>query len=338
MKQITISANNLFQAGEKLGFKEQQSIWKFYKFNESYTRKKYGIKFEKFSARLKPLKKQIIKSTPAAWEYLQGLARGSRLNLNFIIAMNSYDLLDNGCFGTSIGRQKCTTASYHSKTNSWLAYNDEWDPAFLPYLNLITYKLPRLSFTSLLMFPGELGGYGTGFNSHGLIYANNTLTLKTDGFGLPLLAALFEINQSKTSDEFLKRLEKIKTGSSVNLNFLEKNLITLVEHRRDGKNYIVQKKSGYLVHANHALPSSCFFGEEKFPNLRSQARWQRAQQIIEKEKIIDGKKALEKILFDTRGKYVINNTDVMASCAYDLGTKTLTIKPRGSSLQTVAIY
>lgn len=316
MKIASIQAKNYREAGEAVAKKLPGECRLFFRFIKKTIPKRFSLSWKKYLLYISPLLPQIKKHTPDAWEYVNGISQGSKIPLIEILAVNAYDLLDNMHHKKQSASPKhCTTVLYRSKVLSWLAYTDEWDKNYRPYYILLRVKLPRYSF-SVFTFPLELPGYVTGFNSYGLVYASNTLHLKNDGYGIPLPFALFSLHSSKTSSQYLRSLKAMPLGSSVNINFLEKQFISSVERRRDGKIFAQKKTKGFLVHANHPVPKSIFQGEELRNAVRSLARFNRATALME-QNITKPQDAVKKIISDTQGKYPIFHDDVLLRACYD---------------------
>ena len=316
MKIVAIQAKNYREAGEAVAKKLPGECRFFLRFIKKTIPKRFFLSWKKYLLYISPLLPQIKKCTPDAWEYMNGISQGSKTPLIEIFAVNAYDLLDNMHHKKQGASPKhCTTILFRSKIQSWLAYTDEWDKRYRPYYILLRVKLPRYSF-SAFTFPLELPGYITGFNSYGLVYASNTLHLKNDGYGIPLPFALFSLHKSKTSSQYLRSLKTMPLGSSVNINFLERQSISLVEYRRDGKIFIQKKINGFLVHANHPVPKSIFQDEELRNGVRSHARFNRATNLM-KLGVTEPKDAIKKIISDTQGKYPIFHDDVLLRACYD---------------------
>lgn len=333
MHIINITAKNIYEAGLIFGKEHKALILKHLNFIKKILPKKFNVPWNYHLIYANKLQKYANLKTKNAWRYLCGLAKGSGADFEELFALNSYDLLDNGhisLYEPQKSLKHCTTILYKEKKDSWLAFNEEWDSRFLPYLTLLKVKLPKVSFFAL-GFPAEIPGYSTGANSLGLIYACNSLTLNKDTYGLPLPFILFDLHFDKTSRTFLKKLKNIRTGSSVNINFLEAKRITTAECRNDGEQFIISKETGYLIHTNHTLQDSIFSGTERFLTIRAEAteaRLKRVMKILESKKITQPKDAFKFLLLDDFGRYKIYNSQVLASCVYDFKSKTLKIIPR----------
>lgn len=317
MKIIEIRAKNHREVGEAIAKKLPNQCKNFLRFIQKTIPKRFSLSWSAYKRYISPLIPQVKKYTPDAWQYLNGISLRSKIPFIDVFATNAYDLLDNMHLKKQSASPKhCTAVLYRSNIYSWLAYTDEWDKNYRPYYILLRVKLPRYNF-SAFTFPLELPGYVTGFNSYGLVYASNTLHLKNDGYGIPLPCVLYSLHASKTSSQYLLWLKKVPIGSSVNINFLEKQYISSVECRRDGKLFIQKKTKGFFSHTNHPVKKSIFKGEELHNAIRSQSRLDRADTLM-KQEIITPQDALEKITSDTEGKYPIFHDNVLLRACYDI--------------------
>lgn len=334
MHTIKITAKNFYEAGVFLGRSQKGLLKKHWYFSRNITKKMFHIKWNYLLKYIKPLIPITEKKTPYSWQYLLGISHGSHLDFHELFTLNSYDLPDNGHLRTQTPYKKmknCTCVMYRSRASEFLGFTEEWNRQFLPFLTLITIQIKKISF-SALTFPAEIPGYSAGVNSFGLGYGCNSLRLKNDGFGIPLPFALFYLNISKTSKEFLAWYKNIRVGSSININTLDTQEISFAECRNDGKQHTVKKKEGYLIHTNHPVSESIFSNTqrtEKNELCRSIGRYKRVSEILQSKKITRAKDVQRYILSDTEGRWKILNTNVLAETVYDGKTKKFTIFPQG---------
>ncbi len=335
MRLITSTAPTVREAARRLGRQHQAAVWAHAKFVRTWVAG-FGRRWPWLVRTVAPLQAAARRHTPEAWEYLTGLAAGSRLPVRELFAVNSYDLLDNRYLTERRGEDHCTDVLYRSRTQAWLAHNEDWGPAWWPHAVLLTVRTPRVQW-SALTYIGELPGYACGGNSHGLAYSCDSLNLQGDGYGLPLPFALFHANVARSAAAALERLLRVPHGSSVHVNVLDRRTAVSAELRSSGESYLRHQPDGYLAHTNHCLPEGPFAGADRHGRAAQRHSTQRYRRVLRllARRPLDAAAAAEDILADTRGREKIFSSRTLARCTFDLAARRLTVYGRDSQVITL---
>lgn len=329
MRVITTAAPTVREAARRYGRRYRAQVAAHLEFVRTWV-SRLGRRWPRFVRAVTPLQRAAKLQTSEAWQYFAGLVAGSRLPAAELFAVNCYDLLDNA----SLGQGRCTDVAYRTTRQAWLAHNEDWGSDWWPHAILLTVRTPRVQFSASTYY-GEVPGYACGGNRHGLAYSCNAISLRHDGYGLPLPFVLFYCNLARSAELALQRLRHLPHGSSVHVNLLDRRAAVSAELRSNGESYLRRQTRGYLVHANHCLADGPFAGADRYRRtfLRySVDRHRRAQQLVSRHRVREAEVAAEQVLTDTQGRSKIYNSRTLARCTFDLLHKRMTFYDRNGQV------
>ncbi len=235
---IKLNATSYFELGKLIGTKLKERIWGVKSFYESL----FNSSQETIFKAVQPFSKAIQNELPHLFEEMQGIAEGSNLQIEWIVALNSRTEL------LGLFKNECTAVYF--KDQGILAQNWDWAKQLESLIVVLDVTLPNKRFI-MLTEPGIIGKIG--MNNHGLGVTLNILLSNQKQYGIPFHVLLRVLIESDTLDYGVQQIKKYEKGKSSNIIFADKNL-GCVNLEFYGENLFINNSiEPVWFHTNHYL-------------------------------------------------------------------------------------
>jgi len=195
----------------------------------------------------------IEKDSPCLLEEMKGIAKGSGLDFEDILTLNSRSelVLDqsvDGCTAFGVSRDiTCDEKTYVCQNWDWIRRQFE---------SLVILEILQSPSPSILMLAEAGMISGKGLNSRGIGVCFNALSTGMAGMGLPVHIILRKILDSNTIGDAVEAVATSKRASSGNflIGNSEGEIINIESAPEDFG--VLYADKGYLSHTNHFLCSN----------------------------------------------------------------------------------
>ncbi len=205
-----------------------------------------------------PYLASVQNDVPDLYEEMQGIARGSGVDLNQLFVYQSFDeffvfLLHSGSL--DIGTTgHCTTAGIYGRAgkSNYVGHNNDIPTYHEEVVTVLHIKYPDSDLEILQSaFAGQLAQNGV--NNRGVAVGINTLANLPGGDGLPVSFNVRKILESGNADEAVAYLEQAQFAQAMNYLIGDREKVVSVETWQNSATVLDVYEGTFAVHTNHSL-------------------------------------------------------------------------------------
>jgi isopenicillin-N N-acyltransferase-like protein len=252
MIQLIEAEGSNYEIGFIIGKKLKNRLKEIIRIEERDYKKESG---KSLSEHMKRLKQIIIISKKYFPQYvgeIEGMAEGSGIDFNYILALGcETDLAYN-----------CTSIAEISKNGMLLGHNEDWLLDHLNYLYICKISQRNKPDSISLSYVGHLPGFSIGLNSGRFAYTGNSLYCKNiNRNGIPLQFFSRAFLDIEKYDDVIKLASMKNRAVGGNSLMIFKSRIFDLEMTPNGYAIIDGRK--YLAHTNHVLSKRILSNEKR---------------------------------------------------------------------------
>lgn len=199
--------------------------------------------------------------TPNLYAELQGMAKGSEVDLEVLFLYNSLDeylafLMEQGANADQIAH--CTTTGVYGRTDlpNIVTHNNDLMTIFRN--RVVVTKIKDSKSDVVILQTGFAGTFAqNGVNNYGVgVGCNIIVDMERNHRGLPVAFNNRKILETKSIQEAKKYLTNVPSAQSMNYMVGDRNRVESLEVSGHGNVFSVNNYNGnYAVHTNHTLNS-----------------------------------------------------------------------------------
>jgi len=232
---VKVEGNN-YEVGFSVGKQTKEKIRYFLTINRSKVER---ILAEK--SLVSSIEKECEKFSPELLEELEGIANGSELPFEELLAFNIAD---------SIGNMlviDCSSIIEKNADKVYFGHNEDWTVG----ANSLFLLDMKVNDTRIFAFAyyGLLAGISFSTNSNGLFFTMNSLLCTDIRPAVPRSFVNRKVIQSKSIEEAIETIKNAKRSRGQNYNIFTRDEIVNVES--SATNLFVRKNLRVLYHTNH---------------------------------------------------------------------------------------
>jgi len=195
----------------------------------------------------------ISSKWPSYLEEMRGIADGAGVSLPSILALNVRTEIAIGLMGEGMSMDGCTTLSWHTEKESWLAQNWDWMVEQKSNLVNVTIEQPGKPTIKMITEAGIIGKIGLNENGVG-VTLNAVRSKGMDVSRLPVHLGLRMALESRSAKEAETRLRGfgIASASSIGIADAQEGGFAL-ECSYKGFGRVERDNEGKMFHSNHFL-------------------------------------------------------------------------------------
>ncbi|SMQ55588.1 unnamed protein product [Zymoseptoria tritici ST99CH_3D7] len=227
----------------------------------------------------------IREKWPAYMEEMRGIADGTDLGVEDIIAINVRTEIAFGAFSDG-----CTALSWKTEEHSWLAQNWDWNEVQKKNLVFLSIEQPGKPRIKMITEAGLIGKIG--LNDAGVGVCLNAIKAKgMDATRLPCHLGLRMVLESTSRADAVERLEKFGISSACHMLIADENGGVGVEWSSTDVAKLEMNDARQVFHANHFLLQHDGVEDKKWLE-DSSFRTSRIEELAEK---VEGEPTYEKL-------------------------------------------
>lgn len=257
---ISISGSP-FNLGYEHGRQAKAAIQRSFNFYLTYWDYIYNVERDRFMKDAQKFIPYIEKLDSELIEELHGVAEGSELQFEEILAMNVRYELNYAYMSSASARtaqEGCTsfaiTPEATEDNHTYVGQNWDYKPQIKE--SSIILRINQKNKPSIIL-PTEAGviGHKGGFNSEGIGICLNLLRCERDAFqpGVPVNLKVRGLLNSKSLPDCIKILMSFEGPNSINILIAHRDGEAIDVECTPDDEYFIHPKSGILTHSNHFL-------------------------------------------------------------------------------------
>ena len=274
--------------GKAIGLKFKKEIQ-----NRVFDRQKEISNYSEFLKRSEPYYKYAKDFFPNLIDELEATAKAAGVGIMDYFSINNREVYDQE------QSEHCTVAVSFNGDGALVGHDEDWQSASFNSLYFLKATIGDTTFFGL-QYKVTIPGVAATMNSWGLVQCINDLYQETQ-IGVPKNFLARAVLETKTLDEAESLLKNTERASGFNHVLVQGNEIRNIEIAGD-KLAVEKVVNRPYVHTNHYLSQEMKL-LEKFHTKSSEARYERAKELIESNMT---KSKMQKLLSDTENeKYPI---------------------------------